>query len=228
MRYTYLLINFLTIIVPFLFSFGRRMQFYKQWRHFLPAMLTAAFVFWVWDYFAVLAGLWWYNPLYITGAVVTNLPVEELLFFITVPYSSVFIYHTIQYYHPSPYWSGQLPRYMRYVTTILALCAIPVWHRTYTSSVLVVGGLLYPIAMRILDRATIDRFLTAYIVSLIPMAIVNGILTALPIVSYGASYNLGVRIGTIPVEDFIYWFDLLLLNILLYSWMSSRKVTASA
>jgi lycopene cyclase domain-containing protein len=39
----------------------------------------------------------------------------------------------------------------------------------------------------------------------------NGILTSLPIVIYDNSYNLGLRIFSIPLEDFIYGY-------LLISW----------
>jgi lycopene cyclase domain-containing protein len=50
------------------------------------------------------------------------------------------------------------------------------------------------------------------------MLIVNGLLTALPVVIYNDLENIGVRIGSIPVEDFFYCFILLLMNISLYEY----------
>jgi lycopene cyclase domain-containing protein len=62
-----------------------------------------------------------------------------------------------------------------------------------------------------------------YTISLIPMAIVNGFLTALPVVIYDNTQNLGIRIGSIPVEDFIYSAILLLMNIALYERSRQRN-----
>jgi lycopene cyclase domain-containing protein len=46
----------------------------------------------------------------------------------------------------------------------------------------------------------------------------NGYLTGRPIVLYNAEYFLGVRIWTIPVEDFLYGFGLIALTIILWEY----------
>jgi lycopene cyclase domain-containing protein len=46
--------------------------------------------------------------------------------------------------------------------------------------------------------------------------IVNGYLTWRPIVLYGESFYLGVRLGTIPVEDYVYGFSLVALSVILW------------
>ena len=48
------------------------------------------------------------------------------------------------------------------------------------------------------------RFFVSYMIVLIPFLIVNGLLTALPVVEYNNTENLGIRIFTIPVEDTMY------------------------
>ena len=42
---------------------------------------------------------------------------------------------------------------------------------------------------------------------------VNGYLTARPIVLYGDPFFLGIRLGTIPVEDFLYGFSLITITV---------------
>ena len=68
------------------------------------------------------------------------------------------------------------------------------------------------------------RFYRAYLVALIPFYIVNGFLTAIPIVIYNNKENLSFRVGTIPFEDHFYLMSLLLMNIYLYEWFKSRAI----
>ncbi|MDW8138056.1 MAG: lycopene cyclase domain-containing protein [Bacteroidota bacterium] len=52
--------------------------------------------------------------------------------------------------------------------------------------------------------------------------LVNGYLTARPIVHYYAPYYLGLRLGTIPVEDFFYGFAMVGLVLVLWEWLGRR------
>ena len=66
-----------------------------------------------------------------------------------------------------------------------------------------------------------------YLVSLVPFFLVNGVLTALPVVRYNDAENVGLRMGTIPVEDSIYLLLLLLLNVNLYEYLKGHMRPAS-
>jgi lycopene cyclase domain-containing protein len=59
---------------------------YRQpWRT-LRAVVPVALVFVIWDAVAIAAGVWTYNPRYITGITIGfSIPLEELLFFIVIP-----------------------------------------------------------------------------------------------------------------------------------------------
>ncbi len=59
----------------------------------------------------------------------------------------------------------------------------------------------------------VERFLAAYAICLIPFLLVNGLLTALPVVLYNDSENIGLRIYTIPAEDVFYGMLLVLGNV---------------
>ncbi|MCW3125275.1 MAG: rane protein [Bacteroidetes bacterium] len=224
MRYTYLLLNFFTIIIPVSCSFEHKLHFYHKWKYYLPGMFFTAFLFIVWDYFKTKHGVWSFNDDYIIGIRFFGLPVEEFLFFITVPYACTFIYETVSYF----FRRRIFPDSSRYVLWALSIAAFVgsffVLHKAYTFSVLLIISFVLPLATVVLQKNKLDSFIQMYIISLIPMAIVNGFLTALPVVIYNNDQNLGVRVGTIPIEDFIYCAILLLMNVSLYEWSRQRAL----
>jgi len=65
-------------------------------------------------------------------------------------------------------------------------------------------------------------FLVSYAICLIPFLIVNGFLTAIPVVIYNDAENLGIRIYTIPFEDAFYGMLLVLMNIVIYEKLKTR------
>jgi len=70
------------------------------------------------------------------------------------------------------------------------------------------------------NPALLSTFYITFLFMLIPFFIVNGILTGTGIegniVWYNDLENLGLRIGTIPIEDSVYAFSMILMNLLLY------------
>jgi lycopene cyclase domain-containing protein len=50
----------------------------------------------------------------------------------------------------------------------------------------------------------------------------NGYLTWRPIVMYNREFFLGVRVFTIPVEDFIYGFSLITLSVVLWEYFKGQ------
>lgn len=69
-------------------------------------------------------------------------------------------------------------------------------------------------------------FYVIYAILLIPFFIVNGALTGSftdePIVWYNNAENLGIRLGTIPVEDVFYGLIMILLPVMIAERLKSR------
>ena len=91
----YLVINLASISVPLLFSFHPRIQFHKEWKYAIPAILLAAIPYLIWDEIFTRAGIWGFNPTYIGDLALGELPLEEVLFFICIPYACLFTYFVL-------------------------------------------------------------------------------------------------------------------------------------
>jgi lycopene cyclase domain-containing protein len=53
--------------------------------------------------------------------------------------------------------------------------------------------------------------------------LVNGYLTWRPIVRYGGEFFLGIRLFTIPLEDYLFGFALITMNLVLWEYFSDDR-----
>ena len=225
MKAAYLLINFLTILFPILLSFDSRVKFYKSWKFIFPGLIITGLVFLVWDHLFTILDVWSFNPDYVIGLYILNLPIEEILFFITVPFACIFIYECLKYYIKRDLLKSvsRMISIMLIILSIVLLLAF--YDRVYT--LITFGLLLLALSYaEFIQKANLGRFYLAYLVSLIPFYIVNGILTSIPIVMYNNAENMAFRIGTIPFEDHFYSMSMLLINIRLFEYFKSRRKVA--
>lgn len=204
------------VIVPFAFSFYPKIQFYKQWRYFLVPCLATAFFFLVWDVAFTKAGIWSFNPLYVSGLYIAGLPIEEILFFICIPYSCVFTYYCIRLFFTFPPAPRSGAVISGFLAISLAFVGFSHLHQYYTSSTFILLTLF--LAFLIYRRATyLPAFYVSFLIILIPFFISNGVLTGSflnrTVVMYNNEHNLAIRMLTIPVEDTFYGMLLLLMNV---------------
>lgn len=227
MNSLYLWINFLTIIIPFLFSFHPKIKFHKTWGAFFTANIIVAIVFIIWDALFTAAGVWNFNPQYVTGIAFAGLPIEEILFFICIPYACVFTYHCLDKFYKLK-WNPKTENVFCLIFSIaLIFAGVIFFERIYTSITFISTGLLCLLLKFYFKIDWFGNATTVYGVLLLPFFIVNGVLTGTGIegavVRYDNSENLGIRILTVPVEDAFYGFELILLNIFIYKGLLNRK-----
>ena len=171
-------------------------------------------------------GIWGFNENYLTGITIANLPIEEWLFFITVPYASVFIYDCIKYYFPNWKISDTGNMIAVFLAIILIIFAILNLGKHYTYVTLITLAFIL-LLLAIIKSDYLGRFFVSYLIVLIPFLIVNGILTGSwisePVVWYNDNFNMNLRIMTIPVEDIFYGMLLILSNVALYEYFQNRS-----
>ena len=197
-------------------SFEKKMRFVAKWRFAIPAILIVATPFLVWD--AIVTGKhWWFNENYTLDFRVIGLPIEECLFFITVPFAGIFIWESLRFNCSNRIIDG-----MRFVYYLL-YSGLPLGVLLFIQGKHYTGLMLFSLAITALyDHLSKTRLLLQkllYVYLTIAGALIlffNGYLTARPVVMYDYRYQLGFKIGTIPIEDFGYGFSLLLLATILY------------
>ena len=228
--FTYFLILGLSLIGPLALSFGRKVAFFRKWRLLFPAMLMPVAFYLVWDGLFTHNGVWSFNSRYITGIFVVNLPLEEVLFFLVVPYCCVFIYECIRCYFPKLESVRWADRVLQFIGALLLIAGLFYFRRAYTSVTFCLTaafiGALYFFRDFFRDFSA-TFFLIAYAIALIPFLVVNGLLTALPVVEYNDAENLGIRIYTIPFEDVFYGMLLMMMIIALYERRRYRSLSSA-
>ena len=224
-HYTYLLVDFFCFVFPFLFSFHPSFKFYKNWRAFISASLITASFFIVWDILFTHLGVWWFNPGYTLPFRFFGLPLEEILFFICIPYACTFTYFCVKLYVRLSF----IDKYVRFLYALLIIFllvfALLNLQKLYTSVTFIMLSVLL-IFLLIKKADFLSHFILSFILILPFFFLSNGILTGSfieePVVSYHPLHNLGIRLFTIPFEDAFYGMLLLCLNIGLYEWFSAR------
>ena len=220
----YLAVDIGAMAIPFIFSFHPRIRFHRVFVPAFASILLVAAAFILWDIYFTRLGVWGFNSEYLTGFYIANLPIEEVLFFIMIPFSCLFTYYTLNKTIFKNVKAGRDRVFTIVIGVAMLIFGLLNFARLYTSWTLCLCALgLFIAAVR---RQNLASFARSYTILLIPFFIVNGILTGTglprPVVWYNNAENLGIRILTIPVEDFFYGMLLILLNVLLFDVLCRR------
>lgn len=226
-RYLYLALNVGSISFPFLFSFYPKANFSKEWKHLFPALLTTALVFIAWDEWFTQLGVWGFNPRYLTGIYLGSLPLEEVMFFVFIPYACLFIYFSASYLSKRDYLASLHQHITVSLIAVLIIIGTLYFNHWYTSVTFFSLALFLSLHQWYWKSTYMGRFYFSYLFVLIPFFIVNGILTGSfidqEVVWYNNQENLGIRIGTIPLDDFFYNMLMLLMVTSIYEGLKTRK-----
>jgi len=227
MHNLYFYILFFSVLFPFIFSFHPKIAFYKTWKYLFPAMLITAFVFVVWDIYFTKEKVWGFNKEYILNIYFFNLPIEEVLFFLCIPFSSIFIYHIIEQFPSNNVITKSQNKITYFLLLFLLILGIINIQKAYTATTFISLFLFLGMLKFIFNASFLGKFYYAYLYILIPFLIVNGILTGSyikdEVVWYDNQENLGLRIFTIPIEDAFYGMLLLILSISIYEYFRKKK-----
>lgn len=227
MQYTYILINFFTVIICFLASFDRRIQFNKLFGKFLLSSTIVAIPFIMWDIWFTGKGVWWFDYRYTLGVKISGLPIEEWLFFYCIPFACIFTYYCLEKFFKLG-WADLFNNLIVFTAVIvLCLAGLLYYERIYTLLTVIVTLITICYLHFIAKREWIGKASFVYLILMPGFFSVNGILTGSiipsPVVNYNPDDFLGIRMGTIPVEDAVYGYSQFLLNIYFFKKITKNE-----
>ena len=188
----------------------------------LIAIVIPAIPFLLWD--ALVTGAHWhFNSDYVSGIKIINLPIEEILFFITVPFACLFTWEMIIRRAKEKQIDMQWLRLLLYVALPAGIYffSIGKQYTGLTLSFIFIANLVDQFLKA--NLLFYKRFYFYLLLIVIFTLIFNGYLTWRPVVTYGVDYQLDFRIITIPVEDFFYGISLLWMNTSLYIFLIRKN-----
>ena len=216
MTWVYLLINCAIIAGPLYLTRAPGVRFQSRFAALAWSIALVSSAYITWDVIVTAWGEWSFNSDYVSGIKVINLPVEEMLFFVTVPYACLFIWEVVL--NACKPGTLPLPVALQWIViAMLAIGSVLFSHQGYTAKALASCALFLLFARIIEPALLISRQYWLWLgICLVPFFIINSALTAIPVVLYNSAAIWGVRIVTIPAEDFFYNFSLLSFYLLVY------------
>lgn len=212
MIYEYLIFN---LVVLGLSSLGIKVKTgysYPKFKLAMVAITIVAIPYIVWDH--MVTGIWWwFNPLYITGINIGKLPIEEIMFFISVPWSCLVIWENLK----------KIIKGKRKVSVdklliflmILLVFSLLYLNKVYLSSVIMVNVIVLVLYKKLFKDFNVKALVVFDAVVVLLTTIFNGYLTAKPVVLYAEALSL-FKIITIPIEDYLYGIALVNAVVLIY------------
>jgi len=214
-KFLYVYLHIFTVVPILFLSFDSRVGYYKKWKALFPALLIVGTFFIAWDIFFTYIDVWGFNSDYFVGFKILHLPPEEWFFFISVPFACIFIYECLNHYFPKDRLTALDKPITISIIILLFIIGITFWNHIYTSTTFLLSSAALLWHYLFVKNNYRTFFYRAYIVSLVPFFIVNGVLTGgyteKPIVVYNPEEYLGLRITSVPVDDAVYLFLLMLL-----------------
>jgi lycopene cyclase domain-containing protein len=222
---TYLLIDFLIIILPLIVSFFPYLSYYKKFPYVLFSIFAGGLFFVTWDVIATMWGDWSFNPEHVMGISLAGLPLEEVMFFIVVPFSILLTYEQAAYLFKDrtvPWKQGT--GYA--VGVILVLVSFLFTGKNYTFIAIFSAGVVMLLLSRFCPGMIERLSFWAYLLTgFLLFILFNYFLTSLPVVIYSPLAVSGVRFLTIPLEDFFYNFTMMSVYLVFYLWAKDNPGT---
>ena len=213
MNYTYLLINVALLLIPLILIYPMKLQQSRTIKFMLLAVFINVFVFSVPTEYLTQMKVIVFNPPYLTGFILWQLPIEELLFSLVMPFAGLAVYVFLNTRFPDL----KFEKYSLALSNILLGICIAIlyfgYHNLYTLFTFLIL-LIFLLYVEYVNKIRfMYRFYRAWLVSLFPFYIAASIVNALPVIQYNEKETLIFNLMNVPFESPFYFMGMLLLTV---------------
>lgn len=223
--YLYIIHHLLSFIPVFFFGIVLNWFDYRNavWKELLVPLVMMALIFIAWDILFTSLGVWRFNPSYIQGGKISNLPWEEVCWFFIIPFCSLFVYQIVKIRWSNPWGSARTLQFVLLV--VLFGMYLLNMDRIYSATSLSMTISMIGLSL-IVNWKGFGLFIASFLLLLIPMGLFNGMLTGLltkeALVQYNSAEFGGIRILSFPIEDIGFGFSFLIGILLLSDFIKHR------
>jgi lycopene cyclase domain-containing protein len=225
-RYLLLLISLCLLTIPVAASFYSKTPLYKHWKYAGIGLLATVAFFVLWDELFTRLGIWHFNDHYLTGLFVGSLPLEEVLLLICVPFVCMFSYFALNQLVEKDWLFPHQEVISSALIIILLVAGFYHKDKLYTGAAFLLLALFLAFQMLKLRPRYMGKFYTAFLLLLIPLLMAQSLLTGTfidePVIHYDDAQNLGIRLGTIPLEAIFFSMLLMVMPITIWEWLEEH------
>jgi lycopene cyclase domain-containing protein len=211
-------------VTMFLFVM-KTIVFFTELKYMIPAIIFSGAIFIMLNIRFLEAGIIGFNPNYLVGKNILNLPVEEWLFLLIISLFSFSVYILVTV----KFANFEKPNLFLAISIVLLLFfGFEAW---YSRQKLVPFFIFFLLTIyfgytifRNRFKQHITKFYVSWFIAVIPFFLIKGILNTLPVILYSNEYTLGIRFFSVPVEEFAYFFLLMLINITIFEYLRNSHL----
>ena len=225
MNFTFFLINTGLLLIPAVLFSSPKLRFKANSKFITLAALINMFVFSIPGEYLTRIKAVVFNPPYLTGMTLWELPAEELLLYISLPVCGLAIYLYLNARFPALKYE----KYSLAFSNIIAgICIAMIWFGHRQAYTLVTFTMLLAFILYV-EYVNPIRFMYKYyralLLSLVPVNIIYALLTSIPVIQYNTAETLKFGWGYIPLENQFYFAAMLLLSVYFFE-LFRNKATA--
>lgn len=220
MKIEYLLFNLIIFLPVLLIKIIFYRKFLNYEKKIWQSIFMVAFIFILKDIFSN-NYFWRFNNQYILGIKFFGLPIEELMFFFTVSYAMMFVYLLISIFFNDQKVVIKNSIILLFIGLLISLSLLAfIFGRIYFFYITLFFTLTFVFIKSYFSYNTFRFYFVIFVLTLI----FNFYLTARPVVIYNPDFLIGIKILTIPIEDFIYSFSLFSLLLYFFLRQFNKKI----
>jgi len=223
--------NFVTLIlilavafIPLLFGSRNKVRIFPKLKYFIPAIIFSGAIFLIWDNRFSQIGIWTYNPEYLSGKEILNLPWERWLYYLIISWVSLFVYEWVKIKFGELKYDNVSLAICLVLFVLFGLVAFFSRQKLYSFFTFFLLAIYFGYTIfRNRFKSHLTSFYISFLILLIPYFILSVILVKLPVISYNSQYTLQFRLLQLPLENLVGFFLLHFINTTITEYLAERR-----